>query len=319
MPPRRRGLLASLACGLLLLLAGCGGGTEVADDRTVVRLGVLPLTAVAPVYLGIEEGFFAEEGLTVEPQLAQGGAAIVPAVVSGDYEFGYSNNVSLILATAQGLPLEIVAEGNQASADADGATDAIVVPGDSDIEDADDLEGKTVGVNTLQNIGEVVIKSALEKRDVDISTMEFVETPFPEMVVAVQQGKIDAGWVVEPFVQQAKAAGMRVLAHPFFETAERLSIATYFTSDRYAAENPEVVAGFTKAMNRSLEYAREHPAEVRQVTGTYTEIPPEVAESMRLTYFTQEINVDSIELLADLTARYGVVDERPAIDELMTR
>lgn len=318
MPPRRRGLLASLACGLLLL-AGCGGGTEVADDRTVVRLGVLPLTAVAPVYLGIEEGFFAEEGLTVEPQLAQGGAAIVPAVVSGDYEFGYSNNVSLILATAQGLPLEIVAEGNQASADADGATDAIVVPGDSDIEDADDLEGKTVGVNTLQNIGEVVIKSALEKRDVDISTMEFVETPFPEMVVAVQQGKIDAGWVVEPFVQQAKADGMRVLAHPFFETAERLSIATYFTSDRYAAENPEVVAGFTKAMNRSLEYAREHPAEVRQVTGTYTEIPPEVAESMRLTYFTQEINVDSIELLADLTARYGVVDERPAIDELMTR
>lgn len=283
----------------------------------MVRVGVLPLTAVAPVYLGIEQGFFAEEGLTVEPQQAQGGAAIVPAVVSGDYQFGYSNNVSLLIAAAEGLPLRIVAEGNQAAQDSEGATDAIVVADGSDVDDVSDLEGKTVGVNTLQNIGEVVIKSALEQRDVDISTIDFVETPFPEMVVAVDEGQIDAGWVVEPFLQQATAADMRTLAHPFFETAERLSIATYFTSEEYAAQNPETVASFTRAMERSLEYAQQHPDETREITQTYTEIPQEVATSMRLTYFTPEINTDSIELLADLVARYGLVDERPAVDDLV--
>jgi len=46
-----------------------------------------------------------------EPVPAQGGAAIVPAVISGDDQIGFSNMVSLILAAAHGLPVMAVAYG----------------------------------------------------------------------------------------------------------------------------------------------------------------------------------------------------------------
>lgn len=317
---RTAGLLAPLICGALLLAACGGGAAEPADgaqgDHATVRVGVLPLAAVAPVHLGIDKGFFAEENLTVEPQIAQGGAAIVPAVMAGDLQFGYSNNVSLLLATAKDLPLQIVTEGNQAVDNPDDATDAVVVPR-GQIDGPEDLEGKTIGVNTLKNIGEVVIKGALEKRGVDVSALEFVEIPFPEMVGAVQDGRVDAGWVVEPFLQQAKDADMQVIANPFFETTHRLSIGTYFTTDQYAAENPEVVERFMRAMKRSLEYTQSHPEELRSTVADYTEIPPEVVEEMRLPYFSSELNTESIELLSEHSAKYGLVDSEPDLNKLL--
>jgi NitT/TauT family transport system substrate-binding protein len=123
--------------------------------------------------------------------------------------------------------------------------------------------------------------------------------------------------VVEPFVQAAKAEGMRVLINPFYETAERLSIATYFTSDRYASENPDVVERFRRALNRSLEYAQANREEIRQVVLDFTEIPEPVAETMTLPFFTPDLNVETIELTAERMVKYGLIDEEPNLDELI--
>ena len=318
-----RVLIPALLAVVALALAGCGdddgngGGAGAGGQPVTINLGVLPLGALAPVYMGIEQGFFEEENIELEPRIAQGGAAIVPAVVSGDFQFGYSNNVSLLLATAQGVPLQIVAEGNQEADSAEEATDAVVVREDSDIREPADLAGKTIGVNTLKNVGEVTIKSALEERGVDVSGLEFVEIDFPEMVPAVEAGRVDAGWVVEPFVQAARAQDMRIMIRPFFEMAERLSIATYFTSDRYANENPDVVERFRRAMNRSLEYAQQNPDQLRESVLEFTEIPEEVAARMNLPFFSPDLNVETIDLTAERMVRYGLVEEKPDVEELV--
>lgn len=323
---KRAGLaLIALLAAAALAFAGCGddddenggGGAGAEGERVTINLGILPLAALAPVYMGMEQGFFEEENIDLQPQLAQGGAAIVPAVVSGDFQFGYSNNVSLLLATSQGVPLQIVTEGNQAADDAASATDAVVVRGDSDIREPADLAGKTIGVNTLKNVGEVTIKTALEERGVDVSNLEFVEIDFPEMVPAVEAGRVDAGWVVEPFVQAARAQDMRVIINPFFDTAERLSIATYFTSDQYAEQNPDVVERFQRAMNRSLEYAQANQEQIRESVLEFTQIPPPVAEQMNLPFFSPDINVESIDFTADQMVKYNLVDEKPNLDELI--
>ena len=85
-----------------LVGASCGGGDDDGGggqgEMTSVRVGVIPITPVAPVYLGVEQGCFEREGLRVEPVPARGGAAIVPAVQSGDQQFGFSNSVSLMIA-----------------------------------------------------------------------------------------------------------------------------------------------------------------------------------------------------------------------------
>src|SRR5262245_49898302 len=82
-----------------------------------VTVGVIPIVDVAPIYLGKSKGFFSKRNIDLNLTLAQGGAAIVPAVVSGQYQFGFSNVVSLLLAQSKGLPLKVVASGNTSTGD----------------------------------------------------------------------------------------------------------------------------------------------------------------------------------------------------------
>lgn len=316
---RRHHVVIFVLLASALVLAGCGGGARVGgsganDDggHFTVQLGLLPLTVVAPIYIGVEKGFFEQENLTVEPQLAQGGAAIVPATVSGDLHVGYSNNVSLLLATAKGLDLQIVSEASHIGE----PPDAIVTKKGSPIDTVQELEGKTIGINTLQNVGEILTKAVLEKNGVDISTIELVEVPFPEMIPAVEEERIDAGWVVEPFLQSAREADMQSLVSPYSVT-QGGSGGTYFTSDRFAEENPEVLERFTRALHRSIDYSGEHPDEVREISSEYTEIPPEVAQRMILPDFTTQLGIETIRLVNELIVEYGLVEDEPDVDELV--
>jgi NitT/TauT family transport system substrate-binding protein len=328
-PGHRRAAFAAVVAtlGCCLALAACGGddgggggGGDAAADRPVtLKVGVIPIADVAPLYLGVDKGFFKEENLTIEPQLAEGGAAIVPSVVSGDNEIGFSNTTSLIVARSKNLPLRIISQGDIGGTNADDAPDGLLVAKGSDIRSAKDLEGRTIAVNTLQNVGPLTINRSLEKRGVDYRTVKYVEVPFPEMGAALEGGRVDAIWVVEPFVTQGRGSGFEVLFHPFEETARSLTVATYFTTERYLEENRPVVDRFVRAMRKSLEYADSHPDDVRRIVTEYTEIPEKAAQTMVLPQWGAELNESTIETTARLAERYGFVEKAPALDDLILR
>ena len=318
----------ALAGVMAMLVAACGddddggdaetGGEAPAEEElTTIAVGVVPVVDVAPLYLGIEKGFFEEEGLDVQPAVAQGGAAIIPAVVQGDQEIGFSNIVSLLIGQTEDLPVQVISQGIQATDDPENDTAAIAVTADSDIQDAADLEGKTIAINTLRNISELTVSAALEGEGVDVSTINFVEVPLPDMVGQLEAGQVDAAGLVEPFITTGKAAGHRMLIYDRVATEPELTVATYFTSDSYLESNPEVVEGFVSAMNRSLEYATENPDEARQAIGEYTEIPPEVLEDVVLPLWQTDLNVPSIELISELMVTVGITDQQADVDALI--
>jgi NitT/TauT family transport system substrate-binding protein len=284
---------------------------------TSIKVGVVPVVDVAPLYLGIDKGFFEDEGLEVEPVVAQGGAAIIPAVVAGDQEIGFSNVVSLMLGQTQDLPVKIISQGIQATDDPENDTAAIAVKGSSDIQEPADLEGKTIAINTLNNISQLTVTAALDSEGVDTSTLHFVEVPLPDMVGQLEAGQIDAAGLVEPFVTTGKNAGQRMIIYDRVATEPKMTIATYFTSDSYLESNPDVVASFVKAMNKSLEYATEHPDEARQAIANYTQIPPDVLADVVLPLWQEDLNVDSIENTAQLMVDQGIADSMPDVDKLI--
>ena len=254
------------------------------------------------------QGFFEEEGLDVTLELAQGGAAIVPAVVSGEYQFGFSNVTSLLLATSNDVPLKAVAPGNFTTG-ADPDFGAVVVPADSEIQTAADLAGHTVAVNTLNNIGDSTIRHVVEEDGGDPEAIEFVEMGFPDMPAAVAGAQVDAAWIVEPHLTRALEQGARVVSWNFAETDPELMIAAYFTSQQYATENPEVVEAFVAALDKSFEFAEANPDETRAILDEYTEIEPAVKEAMVMPRFATEFSEDTVQLLADLALEYGLVTE----------
>jgi NitT/TauT family transport system substrate-binding protein len=321
----RRGL-ALRAAALLLALAfaagaaGCGdddGGGGGEGEPATLNVGVIPIADVAPLYLGMKKGFFEEEQLTIKPQLAEGGAAITPAVVSGDFQIGFSNTVSLLIAASRDLPVQIISQGVLGGQSEDEAWADLLVLKDGPIKEPKDLEGKTIAVNTLKNICEVTIKASLEEEGVAVDKLSFAEVPFPDMNAALEAGRVDGACVVEPFVSQGKAGKARGIDPFYVRTAPDLTVATYFTSTQYAEENADVVDRFVKAMNRSLTYAESHPDEVREVLLDYTEIPPEAAEQIQLPVWRPDLNEPTIERLSELSLKYGLIEEEPDLDELI--
>lgn len=316
--PRAAG--AVLAALSLLAVAACGSdgssGDGSASGMKDVTVGVIPIVDVAPIYLGKEKGFFKDHGINLSLESGQGGAAIVPGVVSGDFEFGFSNVTSLMLARDNGLPLKVVAPGNFSTGEEPDFS-AVVVPDDSPIKSAADLAGKTVAVNTLKNIGDTTVRESIRKAGGDPSTVKFVELAFPDMPAAVANGDVDAAWVVEPFVAVAKSQGDRVVAWNLVDTAPNLMIAAYFTSEQLAQKQPELVDDFTAALDESLEYADSHPDEVRDIVQTYTEIDADLMSKVTLPKWGTEINRDSTQKLADLALQDGLLKKPADLDALL--
>lgn len=316
----RRLLVALLALIGALALPACGGdddGGGGGSGPTTIKVGVIPIADVAPLYLGIDKGFFKEEQLKVEPQLAEGGAAITPAVVSGDFQIGFSNTISLLIAASKGLPVQVISQGVLGGKSEQEAWADLLVLKDGPVKDGSDLEGKTIAVNTLNNICEVTIKASLEKDGVAVDELKFTEVPFPDMNAALEQKRVDGACVVEPFVSQGKAGAARGIDPFYVRTAPDLTVATYFTTKQYAEENAEVVDRFVRAINRSLEYAQSHPDEVRKVLLDYTEIPPEAAEQIKLPIWRTDLSRPTIERLSDLSKKYGLIEEQPDLDDLI--
>ena len=161
------------------------------------------------VAFGIEKGMFRKQKLEIDLQPTQGGAATIPALVSGDIQIGGSNVVSLLLASSKDLPIRAIAGGTVAKAEGEKDFGALLAAKGKDIEQPEDLAGKTIAVNTLNNIAEVVVKAALEKQGVDPESLKLSEVPFPEMAPALDKGSVDAAFNIEPFVTQSVQAGRR--------------------------------------------------------------------------------------------------------------
>jgi NitT/TauT family transport system substrate-binding protein len=287
-----------------------------ADGAVKLTVAAIPIVDVAPLYLGKQKGFFAEQNLDITAQNTQGGAQSVPCVVSGQCQFGFANVISLLLGSAKGLPLVAVTAGNFSTGKPEDFG-AIIIPAGSDIKALKDLEGKTLSVNQINNIGGVTVRAAVRKAGADPDKIKFIEVPFPEMPAALAQKRIDAAWVVEPFLTVARGQGATVLDWNFADTAPTLMISAYFTTRDYAKANPDVVKRFTAAMNKSLTYASEHPDEARAILLTYTKIDKAITEKLNLPVWTPQINRDSVSLLADLMVQDKLVPSKPDIDALL--
>jgi NitT/TauT family transport system substrate-binding protein len=315
----RRPLILLAVVGVLVA-AGCGSSDdepgEASGGAQQVKVGIIPILDVAPIYLGKEKGFFTSRNIELTLESGQGGAAIVPGVVSGQFQFGFSNVTSLLIAQSRGLPLKVVSNG-VASTGKDKADFGGVVTRDDSIKTAADLAGKRVAVNTLKNIGDSTIRASVRKAGGDPSSIKFVELAFPDMPAALQADRVDAIWVVEPFLSTSLGEGGRLVASNYVDTAPDLTVAVYFTSEQLTKDDPDLVKRFTEAMNESLTYADSHPDEVRAILGTYTKIDEKLRASLVLPKWPAQINEASLQTLITLGEKDGIFSGTPDLAKLL--
>jgi NitT/TauT family transport system substrate-binding protein len=301
---------------VLLALAACGddddgGGGGEGGQQDRVRVQDTAGVPSAFLAYGVEQGFFEKRGLDVQVTPSQGGATVVPAVVAGDTDIAGSNLVSVLLAQGKDIPVKIVAPGTFVRETRSQDFSAILAAGDGNIRSPQDLEGKTLAVNTLKNVAELAAKASLAKQGVDVSKIELAEVDFPDMNGALTQGRVDAAFQIEPFVSLAVKEGHRVIDRPYVGTKPGLQIGCYFTSEQYLSENEDVVERFSEGVADTATAIGNDPAGFRKFLPEASEIPPPAAQKAVLPAWKAENDQASLELTAELMERYGVVDEKP--------
>jgi len=300
-------IFAALASATLMATAvGCGAtdSSEGADGLTTIKVGEIPFAELAAFHIALEDGLFEEAGLDVQTTQASGGASIVTSLTSGDIQFAYSNYVTLLQAASHGIPVEIVREN-----DRPGAQALYALPG-TGLDSVTDLAGKKIAVNSLGNIMELTSRSVLSEAGVDLDSVEFVELPPPNMAAALQQGQVDAAWLVEPFITLAKEQLAVVkVAEVFTGATEALPVAGWATTPQYADEHADVVDAFVGALDQASAIALDDPGRVAEVIPTYTEIPADVAAKMSPIAFARESDFSGLERLQDLMITFGYYEE----------
>lgn len=291
---------AAAATAVLLATAACGdsGGSD------SVNVGYFPLVHTAPVVHADGTGLFSDAGLEVELHPTAGGTETIPSLIAGEYDFVYTNYVSALVAAEQGLPVVVVA-GNDVGAD----DHAIMVAADSPLSEPADLEGATVAVNNLQNVGSLAVSAILEDAGADPELVDFVELPYPVMGAALEQGEIDAMWQVEPFTTGALADGHEVLFPLFHGPTGDLPVAGWITTRDFAAENPEAVEAFRETLSTSVDQVRDDRDLLVDLVPTYTEVSAEVVSEVAMPVWDAEPDPDGLATTADLMERFGLIAE----------
>jgi NitT/TauT family transport system substrate-binding protein len=306
---------AVAVAALATTLTACGGddAAEAADgvlEKKELTVGVLPLADYATVYWAEEKGFFDDEGLSVELEPLQGGPVGVQKVAAGELDFSFSNSVSATIAQSQGLPVETVVHASSLGPESMG----VFVQPDSSIKGLEDLDGKKIGLNTTQNIGDVTFANLAASEGIDVEP-EWIEVPFQEMIAGVESGSIDAGYLPEPFSSAAEEAGLRKVADLSTGPNAELPAATFISSESFVTQNPDTAAAFVKAMYAANADMSKNEAGFREWLPDVAGVDQATAATMSIPVFAESTDVARLQEVADLLVEQGLIEDGFAADE----
>lgn len=298
------------ATTVIVALSACSSSEEAGAEATGDGSGVTQLTVAAieiadyaPVFYALENGFFDDEGLDVTITPIPGGAAAVPLLVNGEAQIGSISWISYIQAVSEGLDLRAVLPGAEAAENFSG----IVALPESGITSPGDLAGKRVAVNAVRGLAELTARAALDEGGVDSDSVVFLELPLPDMGASLANGNVDAAWVVEPFLAGLRANGAELVLDVYAGHLDGLPLGGWTATEEFAADNPETVEAFARAMAKAVE-ALADDATFVEFLPTYTALTPEQASGVTLPALEQEISEEELQEEADLMTEYGLLD-----------
>lgn len=298
-----RRLCVALALCLALLPSGAPLGAQPAP--TTIRLGVITVEAAAEAFYAVDMGFFKKQGLDVDLQIMQNGAAIAAAVAGGSLDVGFADTISIANAHARGLPFIYLAPALLNSYTAPSL--AILVNATGPIHEAKDLNGKTIAVNGINNITMVPVEAWIDKSGGDSKTVKWIELPIPAQNDAVSTGKVDGATLGEPFVTFGGDKGLRAIYMDKNAIAPRYMLAGFMTTKDWAQKNPAVAAKFIAAIKETAQWANTNRSASAAILSKYTKIPLPVVERMKRGEFADVLLASDVQPVIDAAARYGVL------------
>ncbi|WP_371827645.1 ABC transporter substrate-binding protein [Amycolatopsis sp. WQ 127309] len=241
---------------MLPVIAGCGhsSGSSVAaegkPEKTVVRVSVLPTIDLVPLWLAQQDGYFRDEGITVESVVMPDGQPPLDRMVGGDIDIAFSSYVPFFTAvSAHRADLKVVAGGSYSRP---GSSVIATVP-DSPVKTIGDLAGKRIAIVGTDTASQLLIRSVMNDHGVAEGRVTWVEMPLAATAAALRDGQVDAAYLPEPFLTQAAVtAGAYRLADTSSGSTQDFPLTGYAATAEWVGKYPKTLAAFQRALQRAV-------------------------------------------------------------------
>ncbi len=252
----------------VILLAACGAQPTTGDaptapaaepDLTPVRFGLdwTPNTNHTGVYVADAQGYYRDQGLTVEILQAQEGGTVEQLVATGKLDFGVSYQEAVTQARIEGLPVVSIAAIIQHN------TSGFASRAEEGITDPAGFAGKKYGAfgSPIEN---AVITGLMECAGADAAQVEFVDIGSADFFVATERGDVDFAWVFEGWTgMEAEERGIPL---NIVMINDQNCIPDYYTpvivtGEQTIAERPDVIQRFMQAVSQGYQFAIAQPDE----------------------------------------------------------
>jgi NitT/TauT family transport system substrate-binding protein len=301
-------VLQVIGVALVTSLAPSGLSQAVAQQKptpATIRIVNIPIANFTPLQIAKDNGYFADENLTVTWSSVAQGAVAIEAVFGGSAEIGASATFETIVARGNGLDMMFVTNETRIRADVPDNS-ALLVRADGSVSAPKDLAGKKISAGLINSVNYVHMLEWLDKKGVDRSKIEFFEVPFPQMSDALAQKRVDAVWNVEPFVTFMTKSGVaKVLAYPYQETIPGMDIAAYYAKESWIKSHSDEARRFKRAIDRATDYIIAASKDDRdQWVSKFTGMKPEIVGAVTLPVFATQFNVPSLQANLNIAVKH---------------
>jgi NitT/TauT family transport system substrate-binding protein len=326
----------------VLALAACSssGGSATpsgpAPEEASITLDAVPTADAAGIYIAQDNGYFAQQGLTVKIVPINGGEYGMGDLQTGKAQLIEGNYVSFVLAQVAGtfaapnpnnpaatlpakpISMRIIADSSQMQT----GNQALYVLPNSPYKTVADLakDHASVAINSPNNIAQVLLGSLFAEDGLKLNAIhQEVQPAFPLTPGMLAAHKFDAAWLPEPFGTEAEQEYGAVQLADFDQgSLQNFPIGTVAGSTSWVRSHPKTIAAFLRAYNEGQQLADTDRAAVEQALVKNGVAPSaKIAATMTLDTYPLAMDVPVMQRVPDAMFEFGVIGKPYDISDMI--
>ena len=316
-------LMLTLSVGLF---SGCGS-KPATNDKTLTKVTLNEVAHsifYAPMYVAIEEGYFAEEGIDINLVTGFGADKTMTAVLTDEAEIGFMGSESTIYTYAGGTEDYVVNFAQLTQR----AGNFLVSREPIDNFSWDMLKGKNVLGGRAGGMPQMVFEYILKKNNIDPAVDVNIDQSidFGSTAAAFSGGDADFTVEFEPHATALEAKGDGYVLASLGEYSGYVPYTAFCAKKSFIEENPEIIQSFTNALQKGMDYVQSHsPEEIAKVIAPqFAETDAETLTTIVTRYHEQDtwkenliFEEEAFDLLQNILEESKVLEERVPYADLV--
>jgi NitT/TauT family transport system substrate-binding protein len=245
-------------------------GSSTREKVVIAQFGKEKFLLYLPLYIAMDEGLFAKQGLEVDLRFAGNDDQIFATVMSGSAQFGVGDPVFAAISREKGGPGKVIAL-MASKLGISGYTKRDAVPM---IIGPQDAAGLRIGSLPAPSTTYTLLREFVQRNNLE--TTRLVQVAIGAQLAALEAGQVDIAVELEPAVSVAESKGYRV-NFPFERFTEPQAITGLSTLESTIQQRPELVQKVVSALQDGLNLLHsDGDAALRTGEKLFPNLPKEV-------------------------------------------